>query len=235
MSGQAKSIAVVFDMDDTLYGERDYVRSGYAAVARHLVGKLGKGRIEGEARGIETWLWRRFTSGVEGLAFDALSEEFALRLSRAEILDMVRTYREHRPEIAPYPGVTAMLERLRGACRLGLLSDGFLPAQQYKLDALGIERLFDVVVFTEELGRDKWKPSPVGFEVIRDRLEVSDDACTYVGDNVAKDFVAPNSLGWRTIHYVRAGQVHVGKTAPPGGEPKLVVRSDDELWCALMD
>ena len=32
----AKIHAVVFDLDDTLYLERYYVRSGYRAVAEHL-------------------------------------------------------------------------------------------------------------------------------------------------------------------------------------------------------
>ena len=49
--------AVVFDLDDTLYPERDYVRSGYRVVARHLAGMLKRDEP------MDTWLWKRFLSG----------------------------------------------------------------------------------------------------------------------------------------------------------------------------
>ena len=43
--------AVIFDMDDTLYGEKEYVRSGYRQIARMLpqvenaAGKLWRSRL----------------------------------------------------------------------------------------------------------------------------------------------------------------------------------------------
>jgi putative hydrolase of the HAD superfamily len=45
----------------------------------------------------------------------------------------------------------------------------------------------------------------------------------YVADNLAKDFVAPNSLGWLTVHYVSDVQVHREQTAPAGGRPHLTL------------
>ena len=118
-------------------------------------------------------------------------------------------------------------------CRLGLLSDGFLPAQRHKLDVLQIADLFDAVLFTEDMGRDCWKPSPAGFETIREKLAVPHEGCTYVADNPAKDFVAPNQLGWRTIQLLWGGQIHAGNAAPEGGRPKIVAAGLDALAKAL--
>jgi len=220
--------AIVFDLDDTLYAERDYVRSGYAAVGRRLKSVLGR------REDFAGWLWARFLSGQCAGAFDAINAHFHLGLSAEQIHELVTVYREHPPTIQPYGGVPEMLGRLRGRYRVGVLSDGFLPAQRLKLDALALGRFVDAVVFNEELGREFWKPSPMGFEAVARQLGAEHAACVYVSDNPAKDFVAPNALGWRTIQFRRSGQVHAGNPVAPGGAPQTIVRDDEQLWRALL-
>ncbi len=228
MDQRSKSIrAVVFDLDDTLYPESQYVRSGYRAVAAHLQEKLNR------QEPFDDWLWSRFQAGKTQGAFDALSEQFALSLTGGQIQELIGVYREHTPEIELYPGVAEMLPQLHRRWKLALLSDGFLPAQRLKVAALGIEQFFDAIVLTDQMGRDAWKPSPLGFEAIRTKLDAPHETCAYVADNPAKDFIAPNELGWLTIQWVRDGQIHAAKPAPPGGEPQQVVRSADQLQAAL--
>jgi putative hydrolase of the HAD superfamily len=229
VAAQTAIQVVVFDIDDTLYPERQYVRSGYRAVGRHLRDALGT-----EAA-CEDWLWNRFLSGTAADAFDALNEHFSLGLSGRRIAELVRVYREHRPEIRPYDGAADMLARLRPRFRLGILSDGFLPAQRLKLEALGIERFFDVVIYTEEMGREAWKPSTAGFEAMRERFDLPHAAFAYVADNPAKDFVAPNSLYWRSIQFVHPGQIHARRAAPEGGAPHYVVHLPGEVLEALLE
>ena len=219
--------AVVFDLDDTLYLERDYVRSGYRAVARHLARSLGR------TDPLDDWLWDRFRSGRSAGALDAMNEAFGLGLSAGQIADLVGVYREHVPDIHPCPGVPELLADLDRSRRLALLTDGFLPAQKLKLQALGLARRFEAVVFTEELGRACWKPSPAGFQAVRDRLDVPHEACAYVADNPAKDFIAPNRLGWRTVQLRWPGQVHADNPPAPGGQPQIVAARLDDVTHAL--
>lgn len=227
--------AVVFDLDDTLYPERDYVHSGYCAVAEHLSSRLGRPCVGPGGQPAEVWLWSRFLSGKAGGALNALNEHFKLRLSQQQIGQLVEVYRTHRPDIRPYDGVADLLGQLHGPYRLGIISDGYMPAQQHKLDALKIAMFFDAIVFTEQLGRDCWKPSPAGFESIRERLELDHDACAYVADNPGKDFVAPNALGWRTVQMLFPGQVHAQLPAPDGGRPQAVVHSPQGLCRVLRE
>ncbi len=218
--------AVVFDLDDTLFPERDYVRSGYRAAAEHL-----RGRDAG-ADELAEWLWQRFLAGRADRAFDAMNEHFALGLSGDEIAALVDVYRRHRPAIRPREGAAELLAALRPR-RLGLLTDGYLPAQRLKLEATGLAGHFDAVVFTEQLGRECWKPSPAGFREIARRLGAAHRECVYVGDNLAKDFVAPNALGWRTVCLRCGGQVHAASPAPPGGEPDVTISRLADLPGAL--
>ena len=219
--------AVVFDLDDTLYPERDYVRSGYRAVQRAVREQFGGDEP------IADWLWRRFCAGQAAGALDAMDEQFALGLGREGVGQLVNDYRRHVPDIRPYPDVGELLATLKETCALGLLSDGFLPAQRLKLEAIGLEGVFEAVVFTEEMGRDKWKPSPAGFERIAELLATPHPACAYVSDNPSKDFLAPNALGWRTVQFLRDGQIHAHKPAPPNGGPQIVVRNAQQLLTAL--
>lgn len=220
--------AVVFDMDDTLYPERDYVRSGYSAVGCYLRGLLGRDEK------FETWLWSRFLAAQSQRAFDALNGHFQLGLTRDQIAQLVSVYREHVPDIRPYNGLVELVELLHRRYSLGILTDGFLPAQCLKLNALKIERFFDAVVFTEQLGRDAWKPSPAGFQAIRDRLDVPHEACAFVADNPAKDFQAANRFGWQTVQCLHAGQIHADNPACEDGTPQVVVRSLGQLQAVLM-
>ncbi len=216
--------AVVFDLDDTLFLERNYVRSGFAAVGEYLRLKTAR------RSAFERWMWRRFVSGRRDAMFDALAERFDLGLTGKEIRRLVGVYRRHRPDIRPCRGVETVLANLRRRrMKLGLLSDGFLPAQRLKLEALGLAKYFNKVVFTERIGRSAWKPSPRGFESIRRALGVPHAGCVYVADNPAKDFLAPNGLGWLTIQWRRNGQVHADKPAPQGGKAQRIIRSGPEL------
>jgi len=221
--------AVVFDLDDTLFLERDYVKSGFKAVAQHLRNKTNK-KIP-----FERWMWRRFLAGKSEKMFDSLNEHFSLNLAKKQIAELIRVYRRHVPHIEPCKGVENVLSVLkRHRKKLGLLSDGFLPAQQLKLHAINLEPYFDAIIFTEQIGREAWKPSQVGFEKIRAELEVSHNQCAYVADNPAKDFLAPNKLGWATIQWRRRGQIHADNPPPKGGKPKQIVHTSKELLKILL-
>ena len=223
----AKIRSVVFDMDDTLYPERLYVRSGYCAIAEHLRAKTGRDEP------FEQWLWDRFLAGQFAGAFDALAKRFALDFGADDIPQLVKIYREHTPNIRPFGGMAELLGRLKPEFRLGLLSDGFMPAQRLKLQALKIERFFGEILFTEQISRDAWKPSPIGYNTIASSLKSPHAACAYIGDNPTKDFLAPNRLGWRTVQYLHPGQIHSARPAPDDGRPQFIVRSPGELLAAL--
>jgi putative hydrolase of the HAD superfamily len=220
-------LAVVFDLDDTLYLERHYVRGGYAAVAQKMA------ENSGDANVLAQWMWERFLAGSSARMFDAANEHFALHLDPAQLASLVEAYRCHRPRIEPEEEAARAMAALAPRAKLGLLSDGFLPAQQLKLEALHLASAFTAVVFTEALGRQFWKPDPAGFRLVAERLGVSHADCAYVADNLSKDFVAPNALGWRTVLWRRPGQIHTKLAAPAGGTPQMTAHDHLQLLVAL--
>lgn len=218
--------AVVWDLDDTLYLERDFVRSGYAAVARRLR------EVAGRSDRFEDWLWRRFCAGQAGGAMDALNREFALGLDERGIAELIEVYRFHEPDIGLIPGMEGLLGSLFARYDLGLLSDGLVRTQSAKLRALGVDKLFKAVVISEQVGAGK--PSPAGYERIARELGVRPDACVYIADNPTKDFLAANALGWQSVQLLWPGQVYASRVAPAGGAPSAVAQSVGELSALLV-
>ena len=189
--------ALVFDLDDTLYPESDFVRSGFAAVGDWLHGEHGVAGFTEEAG-------RLFAAGARGRIFDEALQRLNVPGDPDLVATLVQVYRAHTPRLSLYPDAARAVGYFGVRCRLGLLTDGYAATQRNKVAALGIGKRFRAIVFTDDFGRECWKPSPVPFERIGAALEARPAECVYVGDNPGKDFVAPNRLGWLTVHLHRA-------------------------------
>ena len=222
---------VIFDLDDTLYDEIDYCRSGFVAAAEFLAGRPDAPSAER----IFAALWRQFTSGNRSRTFNAALDELGIGYDQRRIGELIDVYRNHVPKIELPQDSRDVLAELSTKYTLALLTDGFLPAQQLKVQALGIERYFAHIVYTEQLGRDCWKPSPAGFEKILQSLGARPDSAVYVADNEKKDFIAPNRLGFATVHLLRCGRIHTS-TCPgeSGAAARHVIHQISQLP-ALLD
>lgn len=213
---------VIFDMDDTLYAEVEYCKSGFMAVAASIAAGP-------KAQQLYQTLWNEFASGNHTRTFNAALDKCQISYDKEFILDLVKTYRCHQPSIKLPDQSRAVLETLETEYKLALLTDGFMPAQQLKVRALDIEKYFQSIVYTEQLGREFWKPSPVGFEKIIKDLSVKGDECVYIADNLKKDFIAPNMLGFVTIQLILPDKSHHDKAPDDTAKPQHVISSITDL------
>ena len=202
---------IVFDLDDTLYPERQYALSGFAAVADWADGSLGIPSEQGYAE-LEAY----FNDGVRGDTFNRWLEAHDLKPDRW-IPDMVTIYRDHTPSLQPYPETRAVLKILGSEYRLGLITQGHKPGQQRKLEALDLTGAFEAVVIMGEEDRQDWKPSKVPFERLLAEMDIQGDQAAYIGDNPLKDFVGARQLEMLTIWVRRPEGEHVDDL-PPGPE-----------------
>jgi putative hydrolase of the HAD superfamily len=191
---------IAFDLDDTLYKEREYVRSGQRAVAMHIA-KVNHADFDAED------LFERMATADN--AFDEV-----LDLQRRQHVDnvisideMINIYRHHQPTISLSDNTRRTLSELvdRGYT-LALITDGRDYTQRNKINALGLTDFVkpEAIIISEEVGDDKNSPLP--FNVLVDRLG-HDRRYIYVGDNPSKDFHHPNLMGWDT--YMLADVNHV--------------------------
>jgi putative hydrolase of the HAD superfamily len=193
---------VVFDIDDTLYLERDYVRSGFRAVDAWVTRELG-------LMGFADAAWAYFLAGRRGDVFDQVLRDEGVEPSGETVRAMVECYRSHRPAIELLDDAAALIEGLTGRVRFAAISDGPLESQQAKVAALGVSSWAAAIVLTAELGSEFGKPHPRAFEVVESILGTHGNDNVYVADNPGKDFVAPRELGWRTVRVRRPESLHV--------------------------
>lgn len=176
--------AVIFDLDDTLYPEKEYVRSGYRKIAAFFQ----KPEMEKE-------LWSAFEQGKR--AIDFVLEKYQMMDQKEKALEI---YRFQRPEIHLYPGVSEMIQRIGRRKKTGIITDGRPEGQHAKLDALKI--IVDEVIITDELGGMEYrKPNETAFRLMQKKLNVPYEKCVYIGDNIRKDFIAPKKLGMQCIWF----------------------------------
>jgi len=216
---------LIFDLDDTLYDESQFVHGGLEAVA---------------AYGAEQWGWNASTSletlravldsEGRGKVFDRWLEGRDA-WSRGRVRDCVRVYRNHRPDIELFPAGRRMIERYRPRGPLYLVTDGHKIVQRNKVDSLGLWQEFQRVFITHRFGVAAAKPSTYCFERIRAEAGCDWSEMVYVGDNPTKDFVNLNPLGALTIRVLTG--VHRAVPALPGYDAVSTIADLDALPEAL--
>lgn len=197
----APPTCIVFDMDDTLYLERDYVRSGFEAVGRWASKNAA-------VEGLYEAAWRWFENGHRGDIFDRALVDIGYPQEPALVTELVAVYRAHRPNIALATDVASGLAQLRSHAHLALITDGFSVCQRNKIEALGLETWLNPIIVTDELGSGFRKPHPKAFEYIEQHFAPFATRFAYVGDNPQKDFTAPRAKSWTTFRIRREGGLH---------------------------
>lgn len=204
-----KKMCVVFDLDDTLYLERDYVCSGFRAVGEWCAKRLGLEEVQEQAQAL-------FDKGSRGNIFNIVLDRLDVGQETGLVSTMVRIYREHAPHIKLLPDAVECLARLQDRVYLGLLTDGDPVSQWAKIDALGLRNRFDTIVVTGEWGTEFFKPHVRGYRYLEAQLSARSSRFVYIADNPSKDFFALCTLGWDGIRVRRPTSLHEHLECPPG-------------------
>lgn len=213
---------MVFDLDDTLYKERDYVRSGRRAVADAVGADLGI-----DADGLMALM------EAAPNAFDALIDAIA-GLAGADawpVSRMVEVYRGHTPKISLAPETRAVLAELSRRHTLAMVTDGNATRQHAKIKALGLYEFFDPenIYVSDDTGSDKTTPLPFA------AMERRHGAMRryYIGDNLAKDFHWPGLRGWTTVMLLDNDKTNINPQRPAAApavfRPHIAIASLEPL------
>ncbi len=184
--------AIVFDLDDTLYPQISYKRSGFAFVSQWVETNQDR-----ECSVVLSHLEEILNNHGPSYPymFDRLVER--LHLGCEIIDDLVGVFIQHIPQISCYDGVMPMLERLRKSYRLGILTDGRYSVQKKKIHALGLEEKVDEILCSGGLGLEK--PACELFQWFESKFDLNGLHMMYVGDNPEKDFYGANQRNWTTV------------------------------------
>ncbi|QBY03120.1 HAD family hydrolase [Thalassotalea sp. HSM 43] len=176
---------VVFDLDDTLYSEMDYVISGYRYLSE-LIAKL-----------YSKDTYQTFIEALEKDEPDVFSYVLAEHKLPSLLKEhLILAYRYHSPDIKLNESVLTTLKELRlRNVPMYLITDGRGITQRLKISALRINDFFESIFISEEVGAGK--PKPDSFIAIQNKHPKK--SIVYIADNPKKDFIVPKQLGWGSI------------------------------------
>ena len=203
---------VVFDIDDTLYNELDYIWSSYQKISKVL-------NLDISA---EMLAVRRQWKDV----FQYVKDTYNTPMSADEIAQM---YWDHTMTLELFPDAKRLLDWLKtNHIKTGIISDGRSLTQRNKMKMLGLNDYVanDDVVISEEIGN--MKPCIDNYLYFEKRYP--DTRFVYIGDNTERDFLSPNQLGWDSFCRLDAGRnIHPQNFCLPNEYlPKHTVKSLDE-------
>lgn len=204
----AKARAVVFDLDDTLYPYRQFLSSGFRAVAAEVERDY---RLP--AALVLRTLWRARREGSRGREIQYLSRVFDFPVSVTPAL--VAIMHAHTPVLRLPERSRRVLQALRADWRIGILTNGTPDIQARKVEALGIEPLVDAVVFARACGDGRGKPAREGFDTVLERLDTTASSAVFVGDDGSADIEGAAHVGMKTIHLLRGRRAGSKDASPP--------------------
>ena len=225
--------AVLFDLDDTLYRERDFVDQSFRSVAKVMAGYLSAKRKPGCGQGLsgesEEELFGQMIELMEqegrGEIFNRLCERYDVDIP---VQELVKIYRETRPVLKLYPDGEELLSWLEDReIKTGLITDGNAAVQRNKIEALGLDRRLNVVLASYDLGLRK--PDKGVYVYCLEKLGCRPEEAVYIGDNPLKDFIGARKLGMKTVRIIRPEGLHMWREAKEGYGADMTVHLLTEL------
>ena len=183
---------IVFDLDDTLFKEIDFVKSAYVYINSYINSRFN---ID---------LSKNIKKCLSGeINFFNLINSKLYPDQNFPIEKYLELYRFHYPEINLSYDTSVFLKNiLSHNIDFSIITDGRSISQRNKIKALGLDDLAKNIIISEETGFEK--PHLNNFKILN-RI-YSNKKLIYIADNTSKDFLAPNSLNWNTICLINNGQ-----------------------------
>jgi YjjG family noncanonical pyrimidine nucleotidase len=194
---------LIFDLDHTLF---DFDASVDAAFTATLVraGVVGSNGHRATFAEINTSLWKRVERGeltpdqVGTMRFERLVEQIGVGADpHAMAADYVAGLGANGDL---YPGARELLDELAPHATMALLSNGIGKVARAKVARLDLDRYFDAIVVSGEVGVAK--PHGAIFDIVFERLGHPDKATTLmIGDSLTSDVRGGAGYGIDTCWY----------------------------------
>lgn len=187
-----KNTHIVFDLDDTLYKEIDFVKSAYIYINKYIRSRFGIDFFSQIQECID--------DGINFYDYIISKLHHKHNFSIEKYLEL---YRFHYPKLSLSTDTSEFLNNISDR-KIGfsIITDGRSISQNNKIKALGLSHLAQNIIISEETGYEK--PHVNNFKIIEKIYP--DKKFLYVADNTSKDFLAPNTLKWDTVCLLDNGQ-----------------------------
>lgn len=228
---------IIFDLDDTLYRELDFVYGAFREVCKYLSYKYNK---DVEQLYQDTiYILDEFGRGK---VFDMICNKNGIK---EDIDFLVKLYREAMPPLKLYEDAEHILREFKGegsklllneeqtSYNIGIITDGKSSVQWNKIKALDLENRVDKIMVTDDYGLDFWKPNEFSYREMLKYFNSMPEECIYVGDNPNKDFIGARKVGMHTVRIIREVGDHMKTFLDKDYEGDFIIKDLKELKCII--
>ena len=179
--------SIVFDLDDTIFYEKNYVMSGFNEIDQYLRSQYG---IKNAAQTLKKYFFEGAKDPIEKFC-----QELNLNIKQQLICLM----RESIPSIKARPGIIQLLKKLKSKnYEIGIITNGRSLTQRKKIEALNIQYFIDILLISEEIGFAKPE-----LEIFKEyMLQSRKKKFLFIGNNPVIDINPTKELKWKTIYCV---------------------------------
>lgn len=193
----AENPFVIFDLDDTLFPEIDFLKSAFKEISIYVREKTG----------LEVYDNMLNVYFQKGNTFQWISDRCKDQMPDCNVDFLLTMYRSHIPALELAKETFGLLEKLRKKkIKMGLITDGRSVSQRNKLKALGIEHYFSDIIISEEFGSEK--PNENNYLFFEKKYP--GHTFYFIGDNTSKDFIVPSKFGWK-MFCIKDSGYHIHK------------------------
>jgi YjjG family noncanonical pyrimidine nucleotidase len=207
---------ILFDADHTLF---DFDQASEEALSEMLAG-YGLGWKEGmyaDYKKINVECWREHENGLidrDTLVYERFRRYFHFR---SLDLDPVVTHHEYLFRLGRkaylMPGAEAIMDWLHGRKHLGYITNGLTEVQRPRMQQIGWDKRFDIIIIAEEIGHSK--PHRAYFEHVHQQIGSPDpEEVLVVGDSLSADIDGALKFGYHTCWYNPGGLENTLPHAP---------------------
>ncbi len=140
-------------------------------------------------------------------------QRFVVSFAKLNITDEARilSFEQDYIDLAPrktqlFPGCMAMLEKLKDAFQLHIITNGFAETQHIKLQESKLAPFFEEVITSDEVGVNK--PAAGIFVEAMNRAKAERKNSLMIGDNLVVDVLGARKVGMDQIYFNPKRQVH---------------------------
>jgi len=194
----SKISTIIFDLDDTLYEEMQFVKGGFKVVSEYLSKEFNVDR-----KSTYLLLLDILEKRGRGKIFDIALEK--LEISNNKLVEkLVYIYRTHEPNISLHKDAVKTLDYFKkNNYKLGIITDGNVDVQKNKFQSLNFNVEFDAIIYSDEYGISNRKPSTSPYKKALNKIGCKGNEAVYIGDDPNKDFIGAKKLGILTIRILR--------------------------------
>lgn len=185
---------IVFDLDNTLYREADYLKNVLLEFSEYLdilIQNLTSDDIEQKIN-------RRKKNVLKNLIDEFIGKKYS---SIYNLNKIFKIYKYSQRKIFLYKDASEILPKLRNlGIKVSILTNGIEQVQKNKLALLNLEKMVDYVKIVEG---ENSKPNNVAFLSLMNGFGVTEKETMMIGDDPINDIVGARNIGIYTFRLKR--------------------------------